>query len=321
MAGFVLAGLIAPASLAQEAQPQSSEGDSVSARLGRLEQKVKDLQVMIGTLELFVSTKPGAVLPQEAAPAAPQSSAGDLARRIDALETQITALTNHIEQMGKQMSALQAKLAAAQMPPPAPETPNVAEPAPERQGEAPPPSADTASSDTASADNGDTDDPSKPRWYGPKPGGDARAALLERQAAAEPQNPALPSGDAQTLYQQGYGALLQKDYGGAEVAFKQVVDAYPERSAGGQRAILARRDLLRARPIQERGRRLPQGLQEIQVGRQSAGHAAQARHGAGRARPEGCGLLDAQRAHDRNIRRRRSISAKRPSAQRKNFGC
>ncbi len=39
----------------------------------------------------------------------------------------------------------------------------------------------------------------------------------------EPQSlaAALPDGDAQTLYQQGYGALLQKDYAGAEVAFQQ----------------------------------------------------------------------------------------------------
>ena len=36
-----------------------------------------------------------------------------------------------------------------------------------------------------------------------------------------------PAGDAPTLYQQGYGALLQKDYAGAEAAFSQLVDAYP----------------------------------------------------------------------------------------------
>lgn len=227
MAGLLLAGFTGLPSVAQESSPQAGEDDSVSARLGRLEQKVKDLQVTIGTLESFVSTKPGAVLPQEAAPPAPaQSGGGDLAPRIDALETQITALTNQIEQMGKQMSALQAKLAAAQMPPPAPPPapPNVAEPPPERQGEAPPPPSDTA---PASADSGENGDPSKPHWYGPKPGSDELAALLERQSGAEPQNLALPSGDAQTLYQQGYGALLQKDYPGAEIAFRQVVDSFP----------------------------------------------------------------------------------------------
>jgi tol-pal system protein YbgF len=223
MAGLLLGCVITLPSLAQDAQPQSGQADSISARLGRLEQKVKDLQVLVGTLESFVSTKPGAVLPQEAAPAA-HGGAGDVAPRIDALETQIGALTNQIEQMGKQMSALEAKLAATQMAPPAPQAPSVAEP-PERQGEAPAPPADTAA---APADSGDSDDPSKPRWYGPKPGSDELAALLERQAGAEPQNLTLPSGDAQTLYQQGYGALLQKDYGGAEIAFKQVVDSFPD---------------------------------------------------------------------------------------------
>jgi tol-pal system protein YbgF len=215
MAGVLVVGLTALPGLAQESSPQAGEGDSVSARLGRLEQKVKDLQVTIGTLQSFVSTKPGAVLPQEAPAAQGQSSAGDLAPRIDALETQITALTNQIEQMGKQMSALEAKLAAAPMASssPLPPPPSVAEPPPERQGEAPTPPAGMSPD---SADSGDTGEP----------GSDELAALLERQTESEPQNLALPSGDAQSLYQQGYGALLQKDYAGAELAFKQVVDSF-----------------------------------------------------------------------------------------------
>ena len=44
---------------------------------------------------------------------------------------------------------------------------------------------------------------------------------------------ALPSGDAQTLYQQGYGALLQKDYAGAEGAFRQLLDTYPKDPLAG----------------------------------------------------------------------------------------
>ena len=159
------------------------------------------------------------------APAVAQDSS--LGPRIDALETQITALTSHIEQIGKQMSAFEAKLSAAPMPPPAPPTPS-AEPPPERQGQAltPPPDSATAAAPPESGDDGD---PSKQRWYGPKPGSDELAALLERQAASDPQNltAALPGGDAQTLYQQGYGALLQKDYASAEIAFSQLVDAYP----------------------------------------------------------------------------------------------
>jgi len=209
-AGLVLA--LPALGLAQDGAPSPAAGDSVSARLGRLEEKVRDLQVMVGTLESLLRAKPGTVLPQEAPPVAQDGSLGP---RIDALETQITALTNQIEQMGKQMSALETKLSGAPPPPPVPPTPS-AEPPAQQQGEAviPPP------------DDGDA---SKGRWYGPKPGSDELAALLERQAASDPQSLAspLPSGDAQTLYQQGYAALLQKDYAGAELAFKQVVDAYP----------------------------------------------------------------------------------------------
>ena len=45
--------------------------------------------------------------------------------------------------------------------------------------------------------------------------------------------PRFPSGDAQTLYQQGYGALLQKDYAGAEGAFRGLVRAYPDDPLAG----------------------------------------------------------------------------------------
>ena len=197
--------------LAQESAPQAGQGaETVSARLGRLEDKVRDLQVMVGTLESLLRTKPGTVLPQEAPQVAQDGSLGP---RMDALETQITALTNQIEQMGKQMSALEGKLAAPQLPPP---PPPIAEAPPERQGEPPTPSADAAG-------------PWAPAESAGEPGSDDLAALLEREATSEPQNLAAPTppGDAPTLYQQGYGALLQKDYAGAEAAFSQLVDAYP----------------------------------------------------------------------------------------------
>ena len=150
--------------------------DSVSARLGRLEDKVRDLQVMVGTLESLLRAKPGTVLPQEAPAVAQDSSLGP---RIDALETQITALTSHIEQIGKQMSAFEAKLSAA--PPPAPprQAPNRRRSGRVRLLTPPPDSANAA----APPESGDDGDPTKPLWYGPKPGSDELAALLERQAA------------------------------------------------------------------------------------------------------------------------------------------
>jgi tol-pal system protein YbgF len=247
MAGLLFGSLSGPPCVAQENPPQAEQapapepakaqgGPSIGARLGRLEEKIKDLQVMVGTLESFVRAKPGVVLRQEAAPpvAQAQSAPGDLGPRIEALETQITALTSHIEQIGRQMSALEAKLSAAPALPVPP--PPSAEPLPDRQGQAPAPLSDTADTALAVApgNSGDDGDTSKPRWYGAKPGTDAVADLLEGQAAGNeadgaPQSlvAALPGGDAQALYQQGYGALLQKDYAGAEGAFSQLLDTYP----------------------------------------------------------------------------------------------
>jgi len=221
----------------QVAKPQG--GDSVSGRLGRLEEKVQDLQISIGTLESFLRSKPGTTLPQEAAPLAQvPSPQADLSPRLDALETQIGALTGHIEQLTRQMGALEAKLSTQ----PAPIAPPGAEPAPDRQGWAPPPSqsALAAGADTPPQDESD---PSKPRWYGAKPGDDDLADLLASQGGSEPQATpddqpqslaaALPGGDRQALYQQGYGALLQKDYAGAEGAFGQLVTTYPNDPLAG----------------------------------------------------------------------------------------
>jgi hypothetical protein len=206
-----------PAEEAPDAQPAPAAkpqgGDSASGRIGRLEKKVQSLQVTIGTLESFLRTKPGTVLPQEApAPVAPSASPEvDLRPRLEALETQIGALTTHMEQLSRQMSALEAKLSAAPAPiaPPLPSD----EPVPERQGQVSPPSP--APSDWAAADappEGDEADTSKPRWYGPPPGDDAVADLLKGQAGSGNETPnekpqslmaALRAGDPQALYQQG----------------------------------------------------------------------------------------------------------------------
>jgi len=219
---------------------KAPSGDSVGARLGRLEDRFADIQVMVGTLESLIRSKPGAVLPQEAAappPAQGQAAQGDIGPRVDALETQIGALASQLEQIGRQMSAIEAKLAGAPAPL-APLPPND-EPPPNRQGQALEPLPDSAQ---ASAD-GDT---SQPRWYGVKPGADQASpqgpggpeSLLppsESGASGEPPSlmAALPSGDAQSLYEQGYGALLQHDYAGAEGAFRRLVDSYPNDPLAG----------------------------------------------------------------------------------------
>jgi tol-pal system protein YbgF len=229
VAALLCAGLPALPTLAQDAPaqpaaPTAQGGDSVGARLGRLEDKIRDLQVMVGTLESFMRAKPGVMLPQEAPTAPIPAPQSDLGPRIEALETQITALTSHIEQIGRQMSALEAKLSSLQAPAvPVP----TAEPSPQRQGQADLPPDTTASVPPPSDDN--IADTSKPRWYGPKPGTPEYTALPDNQADSQPQSltAALPGSNAQELYQRGYGALLQKDYAAAESAFRELVNAYP----------------------------------------------------------------------------------------------
>lgn len=232
---LALAGLAAPG-LAQQS------GDSIASRLGRLEDKVKDLQVTIGTLQSF-GAKPGAMLSQESPPTPPPAASAqfDLGPRIDALETQITALTSHLEQIGRQMSGLEERLSALQAAPqPSPIGPPVeADPPPLRQGEVLDPPARALSTIVPPAADDEPLGSSKPRWYGPKPGSDDWAASLESQTSAEQGDrphdftAALPGGDAQSIYQRGYGALLQKDYPGAESAFRQLVAAHPSHPLAG----------------------------------------------------------------------------------------
>ena len=61
----------------------------------------------------------------------------------------------------------------------------------------------------------------------------ARSRPPPRTTSRKALLPRFPTGDAQTLYQQGYGALLQKDYAGAEGAFRGLVRAYPDDPLAG----------------------------------------------------------------------------------------
>jgi tol-pal system protein YbgF len=258
-AGLLALSFAAASSFAQETPPQAGQGaapapaaapsakpqgsDSVGARLTRIEEKLGDLQVLVGALESFVRSKPGAMLPQETAggAASPQAQSGDLSPRVDALETQIGALTSQLEQMSQQLSALKAEPAAqapASLPP--------SNPPPARQGQADP-SSPSALADMAGT-AGDASDTSKPRWYGPKPGedqvsalpgGEAHPLLPPAQEGAAPGGwpqslmAALPDSDVHSLYERGYGALSQRDYAGAEAAFRQLIESYPKDPLAG----------------------------------------------------------------------------------------
>jgi tol-pal system protein YbgF len=255
-AGLLALSLVALPSFAQDTPPQvpaaaaeapaakQQGGDSIAARLSRVEQKLADLQALVGALQSFARSNSGAVPPQDTGAGAsagePPFSQGELGTRVAALETQIGALTAELEQINQRLNALNAAPAARAPVLLSPDNPPAA-----RQGDAGP-RADTAMAAMAeSAGNaGESEDTSKPRWYGPKPGEEQTAALppgapqpLSPDGAQEGQpqsvTAALPGNDVHSIYEKGYGALSQNDYAGAEAAFSQLIDTYPKDPLAG----------------------------------------------------------------------------------------
>lgn len=228
----------------------AQDGDSLAARVTKLEAEIANLKTMVATLQTLVQTAPPEAQMRDSVP---PSNQDDIAPRVEALETQIGALTNQLETIGQQMTRLEEKLDAAPQTSASPKdvTPE-SEPAPTTQAAAPPlpdvapepPPAPQTQAAPASQpqpvfppDVVDEADTSKPRWYGPRPGDDAdgpQDITPPGATGALPQSTAaLPNEDAQALYEEGYGAFLQKDYAAAEKAFHQMVSTYPDDPLAG----------------------------------------------------------------------------------------
>jgi tol-pal system protein YbgF len=212
-------------------------GDSINARLSRVEQKLAELQALVGALQSFTHANPAPMPAQDTNGGVPEPplSQRDLGTRVSVLETQIGALTAELEQINQRLNALNAAPAAQAPLPLAPSSPP-----PDRQGDAgPPPDQAMAAMAASAGDAGDSNDTSKPRWYGPRPGEDQTSALppwapqpLSPPTASDGQpqrlTAALPGDDAHSLNEKGHGALTQNDYAGAEVAFRQLIESYPK---------------------------------------------------------------------------------------------
>lgn len=246
-----------PPAPAGEAAAQAAPADPVAGRISRLEEQIGDLQVMIGTLESLVKSKPDAVLPQESVSggdAPGVSNAAGLTSRVDALETQIGALTSQLELMTQQLGALEAKLGGAGAPqpllPPRDAEPLPSEP-PGRQGLAPAEPSPAALAD-AGADGpqvrpfGTTTISTAPEAASRSPEEDDAAGnpVPDPGAQEQPGQPAedqpqslaaLPQGvDAVSLYNQGYGDLMRRDYAAAETSFHQLVTRFPDDPLAGK---------------------------------------------------------------------------------------
>lgn len=212
-------------------------GDPINARLSRVEQKLAELQALVGALQSFTHANPAPMPAEDTNGGVPEPplSQRDLGTRVSALETQIGALTAELEQINQRLNALNAAPAAQAPLPLAPSSPP-----PDRQGDAgPPPDQAMAAMAASAGDAGDSNDTSKPRWYGPRPGEDQTSALppwapqpLSPPTASDGQPQrlmaALPGDDAHSLNEKGHGALTQNDYAGAEVAFRQLIESYPK---------------------------------------------------------------------------------------------
>jgi tol-pal system protein YbgF len=225
-----------------EAAPQAAPaapGDPVAARIGRLEEQIHDLQVMVAALESLVKAKPDAALPQESASgnaAQNFNNGAGLGARVDSLETQIGALTSQLELMTQQLGAIEEKLGGAGAAQPL-TPPQGEEPAPlplGRQGRAPADPAAPALADAGAA-------PPKPFAAttistAPGSGEDGAAEQGTTPSADRPQSLAAlaPGVDATVLYNQGYGDLLRRDYAAAEISFRQLVRHFPDDRLAGK---------------------------------------------------------------------------------------
>ena len=221
-----------PAGPPQPKGPSGEPADSVGNRLSKIEEQLSDLQTMVGALESLVKAKPDAVLPQESAKGSGAGAQGDVSGRVDALETQINALTSQLEQMTQQMNALAGRLSDKAQPSPPP----AGNGAPGRHGAASPQAPDAVLARAGGDAGEDTAAPPQAAGQGDSGLFPSDGASPAPAAEGQPQSlmAALPGADATSIYNQGYGDLLRRDYAAAATAFGQLVRAYPNDPLAGK---------------------------------------------------------------------------------------
>ncbi|MBY0224825.1 MAG: tol-pal system protein YbgF [Hyphomicrobium sp.] len=193
------------ATKAKPAGGGGGDGD-LRRRVQQLEEQLVDLQVVIGTLESLARSGGASPAPRIVAPVG--GGAAD-AGRIDALETQVRALSSQIEQLQS------------------------------GQGGAPSYSAapSTFGSTTVNAGEGDP--------IGGLIAQDSAVAPAPLPPANERISPAQPAGpstsdmaaidpaaagDPKQAYERAYGFLLQQEYAAAQAGFRDFLKAYPRDS-------------------------------------------------------------------------------------------
>lgn len=182
-------------------------------RVEQLEEQFLDMQVLVGTLESLARNAGTAAPSMRAAPAA-FGSGGD-AGRIDALETQVRALTAQLEQLSGQTRSVSGGLS------------------PSAQRE---PLAARAAAPVNLAPSPETGFGSTVVTPG---GGDPIGRFISEGESNDGSSqlafatPGLGGGDPKQVYETAYGYLLQQNYGAAESAFEDFLRRYPDDPLAG----------------------------------------------------------------------------------------
>jgi tol-pal system protein YbgF len=238
--GAVTAAIMA---LALGAQGAIAQQPSTDQRIESLQEQIKGLKVTIGALESLLRSKPGVTLPQEEVQA-PRAVSGteapsELESRIDALETQVSALTSQIEQFNKQLVGLQARAEAPPAPQQLPANEALRPLRDDEEKAAVPAPAETM---TASSAETDTDSvksilPAKPddaaTESGTLPSDEAAEGVMQGSGSKQTSLAGYPAANAATLYNEGYGNLLRRDYDAAEIAFRRLIESHPNDKLAG----------------------------------------------------------------------------------------
>ena len=207
------------------AAPVAAGNDS-DQRISQLEAQIADMQVVVGTVESMAKGKGFAPAAAGAAPA----GSGDLDVRVGRLENQMQSLGGQIAELSNQLRLMNGKQGnlgngLKPMPP---------VPAIGQQGAAQPQvlqkSALTAalSEQPANADTGFGDTTVVPDNQGAQTLPSQQQSLADTQVATLGEQPAVPSANPQEAYDFAYGHVLQQDYAGAEIAFKDYITRFPQ---------------------------------------------------------------------------------------------
>jgi tol-pal system protein YbgF len=195
-----------PQAKAPMAAPDADAG--LQRRIEQLEEQLVDMQVTIGTLE---SLARGGAAPPSGGPRTglgPSTAVGAAdAGRLDAIETQITALASQLEGLQQQVRALAGR---GGMNPPS------------NDDGRPPAFGSVTVAPDDQQDEIDRVLQAPPQQKGGPP---------PRMAIAPPGGPS--DAPPQQLYEQAYGYLLQKDYASAQAGFEDFLQRHSSHQLAG----------------------------------------------------------------------------------------